>query len=80
MLQVFTSYWRKDQNIDKFNVVCPEMSLYFSWRPDGIHVGRSGVVNGDGDSKKIIIKVLQKDNGITCWQILIGQMKKTMEK
>ena len=41
--------------IDEFNVACPEMSFFFSWRYDGIYVGRSGVSVCDGSDYKRII-------------------------
>ena len=43
------------QTIDEFNVACPEMSFFFSWRYDGIYVGRSGVSVCDGSDYKRII-------------------------
>ena len=70
-----TRQYLTDQNIDKFNVVCPEMSLYFSWRPDGIHVGRSGVVKCDGDSKKIIDKSIAKGQ----WHHMLANINWTDE-
>ena len=43
------------EKIDEFNVICPEMNLYFSLREDGIYVERSGVLKCGGHDNKIII-------------------------